>query len=422
MSFARHPPRLRSEHALLHDAGLGIRLGQRSSAFHAAQWSIRIMNLVSLAMKFVTPEMLLKLAGATGLQGMIVQKALGAIVPAILGGLIGKASKPDGARSLFDMLGNQDPGILGKLGGMIGGSGQADLVKQGTGLLGSLLGGGAASSLTGTVAKFAGIGDGPAGALMGMLAPAILGTVGQEARNAKLDAGGLASLLAGQKDNISAAMPAGFSDMLKGAGLGDSLLSGLGGMTGAAGHAASQAAGHVTSAAGNVGNVAGRAATGASDLARGAAQSSMASMGWLKWVAGLAAIALLGWYFLGRTPPSTIAIPTFPKIMSGSTDVGSQMGGVLGTLSTTLASVRDADGAKTALPKLQAVVGDVDKISDLAGKLPGDGRKVLATAVSGAMPGISSSMTALLAIPGVAAILKPVIEALQNKLGALAKA
>jgi hypothetical protein len=379
------------------------------------------MNLVSLAMKFVTPEMLLKLAGATGLQGMIVQKALGAIVPAILGGLVGKAAKPDGARALFDMLGNQDPGILGKLGGMIGGSGQADLVKQGTGLLGSLLGGGAANNLTGAVAKFAGIGDGPAGALMGMLAPAILGTVGQETRNSKLDAGGLASLLAGQKDNISAAMPSGFSDVLKSAGLGDSLLSGLSGMAGmagSAGQAASQAAGHVTNVAGNV---AGRAATGASDMARGAAQSSMASMGWLKWVAGLAAIAALGWFFLGRTPPSTIAVPTFPKIMSGSTDIGSQLGGTLGTLSTTLATVRDAESARAALPKLQAVVGDVDKIGDLAGKLPGDSRKVLATAVTSALPGLSLGMTRLLEIPGVSAILKPIVEALQSKLGALAK-
>ena len=170
--------------------------------------------------------------------------------------------------------------------------------------------------------------------------------------------------------------------MLKSAGLGDSLLSGLGGMAGmagSAGQAASQAAGHVTNVAGNV---AGRAATGASDMARGAAQSSMASMGWLKWVAGLAAIAALGWYFLGRTPPSSIAVPTFPKIMSGSTDIGSQLGGTLGTLSTTLATVRDADSARSALPKLQSIVGDVDKIGDLAGKLPGDSRKVLATAVA----------------------------------------
>ena len=96
------------------------------------------INLISLAMKFITPEMLLKLASATGLQGVILQKAIGAIVPAILGGIVGKAAKPDGARALFDILGKMDPGILGKIGGMIGGAGQAEMVKQGGGLLASV--------------------------------------------------------------------------------------------------------------------------------------------------------------------------------------------------------------------------------------------------------------------------------------------
>jgi hypothetical protein len=373
------------------------------------------INLVSMAMKFVTPEMLLKLASATGLQGMIVQKALGAIVPAILGGLVGKAAKPDGARGLFDILGKMDPGMLGKIGGMIGGGGQADMVKQGTDLLGSILGGGAAKGMTGAVAKFAGIGDGPASMLMGLLAPAVLGTVGQQARESKLDAGGLASLLAGQKENIAAAMPGGFGDMLKGAGLGDSLMSGLSNVAGGAGAAASGAASHATAAASNV---AGRASSMATDATK-------SSMSWLPWVLGAAVLAALGWYFLGGMQAPKVSAPAIPAastVVSGATAATGQLTSAFDVLKTTLGGVKDADSAKAALPKLQGVVGSLDQITALADKLPADARKALAGTVGGLSPSIDGLFKTVLALPGVSEILKPVIDALQGKIAALGKA
>src|SRR5262245_38067149 len=56
-----------------------------------------------------------------------------------------------------------------------------------------------------------------------MLAPIVMGTIGQQQGTRSFDAGGIANLLASQKDNIAAALPAGFSNLLGGTGLLDSL-------------------------------------------------------------------------------------------------------------------------------------------------------------------------------------------------------
>ena len=78
------------------------------------------INLVSTALQFLGPALIEKIAASLGLDKGLVGKAISAAVPAILSGLVGAASKPDGARSLAGILGKQDPGLLGKLGDMIG--------------------------------------------------------------------------------------------------------------------------------------------------------------------------------------------------------------------------------------------------------------------------------------------------------------
>ncbi len=168
------------------------------------------MNLVSLIMKFLTPDMIGKIATALGLdQVRWSRRASAPPFPAILAGLAGAAGKPGGADMLSNAIGKQDSGLLGSLAGMLGGGGQTDLVSNGGNVLGSLLGGNSAvGGLAGAVGKFSGLGNG-AGSLLGLLAPVVLGTLGQQQKASGLDAGGLAKLLGGQKDNIAAAMPPG---------------------------------------------------------------------------------------------------------------------------------------------------------------------------------------------------------------------
>ncbi len=58
------------------------------------------MNLVSLAMNFVTPAIVSRIASALGIDSKIAQMAISAALPSILAGIAGKSTKPDGLRML----------------------------------------------------------------------------------------------------------------------------------------------------------------------------------------------------------------------------------------------------------------------------------------------------------------------------------
>ena len=86
-----------------------------------------------------------------------------------------------------------------------------------------MLGGSSTNALAGALGKFAGLSGTQGSSLLGMLAPVVLGQLGQVQKSSGLDAGGLANLLNSQKDNIAEALPSGFSNLLGGTGLLDAL-------------------------------------------------------------------------------------------------------------------------------------------------------------------------------------------------------
>lgn len=153
------------------------------------------MNIVSMAAQYLTPMIIDKVASSLGITSPLAQKAIAAILPTIFGSLIGSSAKPGGLDILGKVLGQQDAGLLGSLGSLLGGAGQAGLATSGAGMLGSLLGNNAVGSLTGAAAKFAGIGEGPAKSLVGMLAPVALGSIAQQQKSQGLDIAGVAKML-----------------------------------------------------------------------------------------------------------------------------------------------------------------------------------------------------------------------------------
>ena len=227
------------------------------------------MNLVATAMQFLTPMITNKIASALGMNNAMVSTAIGAILPTILAGLAGKASTPSGASALSSALSQQDPNLLGSFAGMLGGAGQNALISGGTQALSGLLGGSTTSALAGAVGKFAGIDSSASSNLIGMLAPVVMGTLAQTQKSQGLDAGGLARMLEGQKANIAAALPAGFSVLLKGTGLLDSV---AGSMKTAAAPAARMGAPRMPS------------------------MPAAPAVNWMPWAAGAAVLA--GGYFL----------------------------------------------------------------------------------------------------------------------------
>lgn len=169
-------------------------------------------NLISAISRFLTPELIGKMASATGIEPTAAQKATEASVPAILGALMNLAGQPGGARQIADTVSAQSPGLLGSLANSIGGLGQ--MADKGSGALSSLLGGSMLNSIASSVGRFAGIGEGPAQALVGLMGPIVMGMLGRQQRAEGLDANGLGRLLAAQKDNIAAALPSGLASLL----------------------------------------------------------------------------------------------------------------------------------------------------------------------------------------------------------------
>ena len=381
-------------------------------------------NLVSVVMQFLTPDMIAKIASALGLDRTIAQKAIGGGVPALLASLADVASTPTGARQLTNTLAQQQPGSLESLKGLIGGSGQNNLAETGSNMLSGLFGGGALDTMAQSIGKFAGLDGSSSKSLLGMLGPVVLAALGQQQRSSGLDASGLASLLASQKDQIAAAIPPGLADQLSAAGLIDRAAGGLG-----SGAAAASAAGSRVASASE------RTVAGAR-LATQATTGTAASQ-WPYWLAGLAVLGGLVWYALGRpggdtvaeaprpvaTQPATGTVGMAPSDMTiGGVNLANQVNSSVGALRSVLPTITDAVSAEAALPKLREATAQLNEVSNLATKLTPEGKSALARLIATATPTINQMCDKVLAAPGAGDIAKPAIDEIRGKLDTLSRA
>jgi Bacterial protein of unknown function (DUF937) len=116
------------------------------------------------------------------------QKTISGAAPAILSGLAGVASKPEGARQLSAAIAGLPSNLLGDLAGMIGGSGR--LANIGNAALTKLFG----STTLDTLAS----------SVLSMVAPVSLGVLGRETGGT---VGALSQFLSSQKDKLSLSAP-----------------------------------------------------------------------------------------------------------------------------------------------------------------------------------------------------------------------
>lgn len=357
------------------------------------------INLVSTIMQSIlTPDNIAKAASLLGIDRNVAQKAIEAGIPAILGIFANRASTPDGARQLSNALAQQP----------------AASSASGGGLLASLLGSADINALASAIGNFAGINTTTGKSLLGMLGPLVMGALGQQQRSAGLDASGMANLLASQKDQIVAAMPAGLSKMLGGT----ELLNNLGG---AASAAAGRAASMGEDAFGRMGQ-----------MAHVAAAPATSSTTWPYWIGALALVLGLGWYFLsGHDTPQVAERTNPPATQSGTvgsrgpitaTDLTRDLTSSVGAARTALLGMTDSTSAQAALPKLQQAASQIDRISELAEQLPPAARQGLASTVKPTVTMMDQLFDKILATPEIAAIAKPAIDALRSKLQALTQA
>ena len=391
------------------------------------------MNILSLVMQYFGPVILNKIAGSLGVNSTLAQKAIAAAAPVILAGILNRTTQPGGAKVLSDTIAKQDPGLLGRLGELVGTGKQSGVVEQGSSALGGLLGNSALGSLAGALSKQVGLGVGASNTLLGLMSPAVLGTLGKEQKSAGLDAAGLANLLAGQKKNITDAIPADFAKLLAGTGLLDAVQS-----------PSIDAASKTVASAGSARPAASVTTAAASGPARPPGQGPVTTpvphhhhFSWGPWLVLIAGAAALWWSVFGERlvqphptasipavvqPSTTLATtPAVPPVLA-STEVGKQLVGLLGEIRASISGVRDGATAQTALPRVQDVAGKLEKLNGQAAQLNPEARRALATVVASQAGPIRASITGVLAIPGVSAVLKPALDQVLGRLEGLAKA
>jgi hypothetical protein len=373
-------------------------------------------NLVSYIMQFLTPDLINRIAGALGLDRNDTQTGVAATVPALLAALGGVAAKPGGAQSLVDTI-KQQSSVVENFGSMLGTGSPSSFVDKGSSLLMSLLGSRDQSSLVGAIGSFAGIGHSGGSSLLGMLTPLVMGLIGKQV-GPRLDVGSLSNLFASQKEQIAQALPRGMSNLLGGTGLLDSLSSTAGYAT----TAAEQAGRATTAAAGQFGQYASSAARSVGTSAQRAVASTTPS--WVYWAIPAIVLGGLLWYLLSDQTTQVAQHPTVvpsqtQSVVVGGVDVGKQINDSFGEIRTSLAGITDAASANAALPKLQEATVQIDKVAGMVKQLPADQRRVADGLIASSMATINQLFDKVLAIPGVAEVVRPTIESLKTKLADL---
>lgn len=362
------------------------------------------MNLVSLVLNFLTPDMIGRIASALGLDRDDTSSAVNAAVPALLTAFTGVAARPGGSQKLADAA-KQEVGMLDRFASTLGSSGQTSVVERGSQMLASLLGTRDQTTLANAISGYSGLASNTTGSLLAALAPVVMGTIAQQQGPRGLSAGSIANLLESQKDNIASGLPSGFGKLLGGTGLLDAL-----------GDAAKR-----TAAAGSETTRAAAASVSRTlDDTRRSAPAAP-STGWLLWgIPALAVAALLVWLLARPTEPVIQqGVTTAQSVIVGGIDLGRQVTDSINSLRTTLAGVTDTASAQAALPRLREAAVQIDKVSGMIGQVPDAQRKVLAGLVSPAIPALNQLFDKVLVIPGVAEVIKPTIDALKTRLATL---
>lgn len=158
--------------------------------------------LSGLAQQF-SGETVGQLAGLVGADQESTGRAVAAALPLLLGTVAGQAENPDNANALFGVLNNDHDGsILDSLGSLLGGGyASRAMGSDGARILGHVFGNNR-GAVEQSVARSSGVDQGLIAKLLPMLAPIVMGYIGRKLRGDGLDAGGLGSILGGERTQM----------------------------------------------------------------------------------------------------------------------------------------------------------------------------------------------------------------------------
>ncbi len=148
-------------------------------------------NILDLITSQLGPDAYEKIGKQLGTDPQQSRSAVESALPVLLGALARNTGNPEGAANLASALDrDHDGSILNNLDGFLQSTGQG----KGGAILGHVLGG-QRGRVEQYVSKSSGLGSENTGKLLEMLAPIVLGSLGQQKKSQGLDAGGLAGML-----------------------------------------------------------------------------------------------------------------------------------------------------------------------------------------------------------------------------------
>lgn len=369
-----------------------------------------MVDLVDAVTKVFGSALRDRVATALNVAPAVVDKLVSGGVPALLAAIHGRTREPGGARLLASVLERQPASLIDNMSDAVGTPRQTSVVEDGISTIGTMLGARAVGELSGTLSKFAGTGIGNARNSLGILMPAVVGVLGREQSARKLDAGGLANLLASQHQSIATALPAAMRPLLDDT----ALLEGF-------------------DAAERTRPPASMPATSSANApAFGRAAPRNPDFSWPSWIAAIAAASVMWWSVFGErvlgivtgTPPPAVAsrlVGTPERIMLGTRDLGAEAAETLAHINGLLTGIRGDVTARLSLPKLVESSAALDRLRNQSGQLTPDRRRQFAALVSGRTAELAAAITAAEAAPGAAPILRPALTELRARLAALAK-
>ena len=162
-------------------------------------------------MNFITQMITQQVAGFAaraiaqrlGISEATAQRAVMIAVPLIVAALARNAARPEGAQELHRAVAtDHDGSVLDNLPGYL----DNPQAANGAGILGHVFGE-RRGAVENTVAQAAGLDPNTAGSILEMVAPLVMGAVGQTQRQNDLDPGGLSDFLDTQRQQTEAAAP-----------------------------------------------------------------------------------------------------------------------------------------------------------------------------------------------------------------------
>ena len=176
------------------------------------------MNIMDMVKKAVSDHAMGQIGGMLGMSDTKKTKStFDTAIGSILGGMMNKSTSQEGAKQVYDMTSKADPGIMDKLGDLLGGGGGKQLEqvqKTGGGMLDGIFGGNQRTSMIDSISKALGLDNSIIGKLLTLAAPMLLGVIAKHVKSAGMDAMGLSGLLGDQKPHVNAALPAGLGQQL----------------------------------------------------------------------------------------------------------------------------------------------------------------------------------------------------------------